>query len=90
MKNQSQEIDFSLAADCRTDILSRPFLSGFIHFKPKADTHHAPSMAPEPSHNLQCFPKQSSSTLHEHGLTVFIKYLFNPYTINAATKAKMA
>ena len=26
----------------------------------------------------------------ERGLTVFIKYLFNPYTINAATKAKMA
>lgn len=27
---------------------------------------------------------------HERGLIVFIKYLFNPYTINAATKAKMA
>lgn len=90
MKNQSQPNDFSFAADCRTDILSRPFLSGFIHFKPKADTHHAPSMAPEPSHYLQCFPKQSGRALHEHGLTVFIKYLFNPYTINAATKAKMA
>ena len=46
-------------------------------------------MAPEPSHYLQCF-KQSGRALHEHGLTVFIKYLFNPYTINAATKAKMA
>ncbi len=47
-------------------------------------------MAPEPSHYLRYFPKQSGRALHEHGLTVFIKYLFNPYTINAATKAKMA
>ncbi len=47
-------------------------------------------MAPEPSYCLRRFLKQSGRALYEHGLTVFIKYLFNPYTINAATKAKMA
>ena len=89
MKNQSQENDFSFAADCRTDILSLPFLSGFIHFKPKAGTHHAPSMAPKPSHYLRCVLKQSGRILNERGLTIFIECLLI-YTINAATKAKMA
>lgn len=38
----------------------------------------------------KCSKKTSGRVLNERGLTVFIKYLFNPHTINAATKAKMA
>lgn len=46
-------------------------------------------MAPEPYRRFRSVLKDISRVLNERGLTIFIKCLLI-YTINAATKAKMA